>query len=222
MRKVIAAAVAVVSLTLVGVAVADFSQASNITLTARQAGKSTGIKADIHSTTTPGEAPKAAKLLVLRFPSGTRFGLGHFKACTLSDKQIESGRSCPAASQIGTGSATASAYPLPQTITARVKSYVAGPNRMLQVIRATQPIPETLVIRATTSGATLTIPVPAPMVAGFTVVLTSLKLNVPARGTGHGALITAGRCKAGSFMVNSHFVYTDGSQVNLQSASPCR
>lgn len=92
---------------------------------------------------------------------------------------------------------------------------------MVLVVKATSPIPQTLVIRATTSGAKLTIPVPTPTVAGFKVVLTSLKLNVSARGSGKAALITAGKCNAHSFLVKSHFVYTDGSRADLQSTSRC-
>jgi hypothetical protein len=222
MRKWITIAVtAVVSLVLAGVALADFSQTSNVYMTATHAGKSTGIKADIHSTTSPGEAPKAAKLVVITFPAGTKFGLSHVKPCTLSDGQLTAGRSCPSTSRIGAGSATASAFPLPQPILAGVKAYAAGSNKMVLVVKATSPIPQTLVIRATASGAKLKIPVPSPTVAGFKVVLVSLKLNVPARGSGNTALITAGKCTAKSFIVKSHFVYTDGSQTDLQSASPC-
>ena len=215
------AATAVLSLVLAGVALADFSQSSNIVLTAGHAGKSTGIKADIHSTTSPGEAPKAAKLVVLTFPAGTKFGLGHVAACKLSDSQLTAGKSCPAKSLIGTGSATASAFPLPQPILAGVKAYAAGPNKMVLVVKATSPVPQTLIIRVTTSGAKLTIPVPSPTVAGFKVVLVSLTLNVPARGSGKTVLITAGRCSGGRFIVTSHFAYADGSQADLQSSSPC-
>lgn len=222
MRKsMIIAVTAVLALVLTGTALANFTQASNVVLTATHAGKSTGIKADIHSATSPGEAPKAAKLLVIAFPAGTKFGLAHMKPCTLSDGQLTAGKSCPSGSLIGTGSATASAFPLPQPILAGVKAYAAGPTKMVLVVKATSPVPQTLVIRDTTSGAKLTIPVPSPTVAGFKVVLTSLKLNVPARGSGKTALITAGKCRAHSFIVTSHFVYTDGSQANLQSSSPC-
>ncbi|HTP22734.1 MAG TPA: hypothetical protein VMJ65_24225 [Solirubrobacteraceae bacterium] len=222
MRKWITiGATAVLSLVLAGVALADFTQSSNIALTTTHAGKSTGIKADIHSTTSPGEAPKAAKLLVLTFPARTKFNLGSVKACKLSDGQLTAGKSCPSASRIGTGSATASAFPLPQPILAGVKSYAAGSHKMTLVVKATSPFPQTLVIHAIASGAKLTIPVPTPTVAGFQVVLVSLKLNVPARGSGKTELITAGRCRAHSFTVKSHFVYTDGSTADLTSSSPC-
>jgi hypothetical protein len=222
MRKWITiAAVAALSLTFAGIALADFTQASNISLTAKHAAKSTGIKADIYSTTSAGEAPKAAKLLVLTFPAGTKFNLGRVKPCKLSDAQLTNGTSCPAKSQIGTGSATASAYPLPQPILAGVKAYAAGPTKMVLVVKATSPIPQTIVIHETTSGSKLKIPVPSPTVAGIQVVLVSLKLNVPARGSGKTALITAGKCSAHSFVIKSHFMYTDGSTADLQSTSPC-
>lgn len=222
MRKWITlAAAAALSLVFAGVALADFAQSSNVVLTATHAGKSTGIKSDIYSTTSPGEAPKAAKLLMLAFPAGTKFNLGSVKPCKPSDGQLTAGKACPSASRIGAGSATASAFPLPQPILAGVKAYAAGQNKMVIVVKATSPIPQTLVIRATTSGPKLTIPVPSPTVAGFQVVLVSLKLNVAAHGSGKTALITAGRCNAHSFTVKSHFVYTDGSTADLQSTSPC-
>jgi hypothetical protein len=222
MRKfTITGVVAVASLTFATVALASFTQVSNIKLTTTKASHSTGITADIHSTSDPGQAPKAAKLVVLSFPSATRFQLGVAKACTLSDGQLMSGKACSAKSQIGSGSATASAYPLPQPITAGVKAFAGGPHKMILVIKATQPVAQTLVVRATATGSKLTIPVPAPTVAGLKVVLVSLQLNVPKRGSGRTALVTAGRCTAHSFVVKSHFAYDDGSTTDLQSTSPC-
>jgi hypothetical protein len=222
MRKLtVTAAVAIASLAFAGVAVAAFTQVSNIKFTTTKAGHSTGIVADIHSTSDTPQALEAAKLLVVRFPSGTKFHLGLVKPCKLSDQQLMSGQSCPAKSKVGSGTAQASAYPLPQTITAGVKAFASGPRGMVLVVKATQPIPETLVIHETVSGSKLTIPVPTPTVAGVKVVLTSLQLSVPARGSGSHALITAGQCTAHNFVVKSHFVYDDGSTMDLQSSSPC-
>ena len=222
MRRVtVILTVAIASLTLASVALASFTQSSNITFSAKQAGHSTGIVANIQSTTDPGQAPKAATLLAVSLPTGTKFKLGLVKACKVSDKQLMSGKSCPAGSRIGSGSATASAYPLPQAITAGVKAFVSGPRNMILLVKATQPIPQTLIIRATVTGPKLTIPVPTPTVAGLKVVLVSLKLVVPARGSGHNALITAGRCTAHIFVVKSHFAYDDGTTMDVQSTSPC-
>ena len=156
----------------------------------------------------------------MSFPTGTKFKLRLVKPCKVSDTQLMSGKSCPASSRIGSGSATASAYPLPQAITAGVKAFVSGPRTMILLVKATQPIPQTLVIRATVSGPKLTMPVPTPTVSGLKVVLVSLKLVVPARGTGRNALITAGRCTAHTFVVKSHFAYDDGTTMDVQSTSP--
>ncbi len=222
MRKLtVTAAVVVASLAFASVAIAAFTQVSNVKLTTTKAGHSTGIVADIHSTSDTPQELKAAKLLVLKFPAGTKFQLGLVKACKLSDQQLMSGKSCPAASKVGSGTAQAKAYPLPQPIIAGVKAFAAGPRGMVLVVKATQPIPQTLVIHETASGSKLTIPVPTPTVAGVKVVLTSLQLSVPARVSGGHALITAGRCTANHFVVGSHFVYDDGSTMDLQSSSPC-
>jgi hypothetical protein len=222
MRKLtVTVAVVVASLAFAGAALAAFTQVSNITLTTTKAGHSTGIVADIHSTSDTPQALKAATLLVVKFPAGTKFQLGLVKPCKLSDQQLMSGTSCPAKSKVGSGSAQASAYPLPQAITAGVKAFAAGPHSMVLVVHATQPIPQTLIIHETVSGSKLSIPVPTPTVAGVKVVLTSLQLSVPARGSGRSALITAGKCTAHNFVVNSHFVYDDGSTMDLQSSSPC-
>ena len=222
MRKLtVTAAVAVASLAFAGAAVAAFNEVSNVGFTTTKAGHSTGIVADIHSTSDTPQTLKAAKLLVVKFPAGTKFQLGLVKACKLTDQQLMSGMSCPAKSKVGTGSAQASAYPLPQAITAGVKAYASGPHSMVLVVTATQPIPQTLVIHETVSGSKLSIPVPTPTVAGVKVVLTSLQLSVPARGSGRTALITAGRCTAHNFVIKSHFVYDDGSTMDLQSSSVC-
>jgi hypothetical protein len=222
MRKSItAAAVAILVLALTSVALAKFIQVANVSLTAAKAGKSTGIVADIHSTTDPGKAPKAAKLLVLTFPANTKFNIGRVKACTLSDKQLMAGGSCPAISQLGTGSAVASVYPLPKPVNAKVKAYAGSSKQMVLVTKATGSISQTLVIRETVSGSKLTTPIPVPKVSGFSVVLVSLKLDVPALGSGKNALITAGKCTAHKFVVKSHFVYVDHSTLDLRSSSPC-
>jgi hypothetical protein len=55
---------------------------------------------------------------------------------------------------------------------------------MILVLKATQPVAETVIICATATGSKLTIPVPTPTVAGLKVVLVSLQLSVPVRGSG--------------------------------------
>ena len=221
-RSVIVAIATALSLTLVGVALADgFVQNSVIKLTAKKSGKTTGFNANISSTTPTGTKPEVATKLVVTFPSGTKFNLGKFTACKLSDTQIMGGTSCPATSKIGTGSATAVAWPLGLNVNAAVKAYVSGSKEMLVVVTATSPVNTTLVIRQSVSGSKLTIPIPSPTVLGAQVILTSLKLNVPPKGSGTKALAVAGKCASGKFVITSDFSYDDGTSAHVSSTSPC-
>ena len=227
MRKLVTTAgVAVAALALAGAALA-FTQVANITLTAKKAGASTGIKADVHATFATGETPKAAKLIVVTFPANTTFHLNRVKACTLSNSQLEKGKSCPGTSKVGSGTATAVPVPLPFTVNAKVQAYAAGASTMVMIVKGSatvgaQKIAQTIVIRETVKGSKLTIPVPTPTIGGVAkVTLTGLKLVVPTRGTAKTALINAGKCTAGQFVVKTHFRYDDGSQKDLTSSSPC-
>jgi hypothetical protein len=223
-RLLIVAVVASLSLSLTGIAVAAFSQTGNITLTAHKAGKTTGIKADVSSTDPSVPQPKAAKLLVVTFPAKTKFNLATplVTACKLSDAQLAAGAACPAKSLIGSGSAVANAYPLLTSVPATVKSFASGSHSMVMV--ATASVFGTTmrtIIHATVSGPKLTIPVPTPVVSGIKIVLVSLKLSVPAKGSGKTALVTAGQCGSHKFAVKAHFVYQDGSTFNTTSSSAC-
>jgi hypothetical protein len=226
-RWSIAAAVGVLALALASAALAQFSQTSKVTLTAHKAGQSTGIKADIYSSdpTAPGGKPKGATEVLISLPVNTRFNLATklIKPCTLTTKRLESpgGPTCPRSSQIGTGSAVANASPLTglSKINGSVTAYVRNSSTIILVVSTTIATPEVIV--ATVSGARLTISVPVEREAGISIVLTLLKLNVPALGSGGDALITAGKCVAHSFTAKSHFVYTDHSTLDLNSSSPC-
>lgn len=223
-RLLISGAVGLLTLTLAGVALAQFSQTSTITLSAHRAGQSSGITAAVHSSdpSAPGGRPKAATLLVVTLPTATRFNLGTslVKPCKLTDAQLEVlGSTCPASSQIGSGSAVANAAPtLLIPIDASVKAYVR--NSRTVILHVVTSIAPPIVIQATVSGPKLTIPIPTKS-SGISLVLTSLRLKLPALGAGRNALITAGRCVAHRFTVTSHFVYADHSTLELTSWSSC-
>jgi hypothetical protein len=223
-RFLIVAVVAVLSLTLTGVAVAAFSQTSIITLTAHKAGKTTGIRANVSSTDPSVPQPKAAKLLVVTFPAKTRFNLTTplVTVCKLSDAQLAAGAACPGKSLIGSGSAVANAYPLLTSVPATVKAYTSG-SRTIVMVATASVLGTTMrtIIHAGVSGSKLTITVPTPVVSGIKIVLVSLKLSVPAKGSGKTALVTAGLCSSHKFTVKSHFVYADGSTFDTTSSSAC-
>ncbi|MHB1833694.1 MAG: hypothetical protein ACYCXW_01885 [Solirubrobacteraceae bacterium] len=219
-RWLTAAAVAALTLALAGAAMAAFVQHSTVKLTAAKAGQSAGITANIYSHSDPGKAPRAAKRVTVTFPSGTKFNLALKANCTISDSQVAAGKTCPASSKIGTGSAAAKAYPLPQTFTGGVGAYVAGKTKMLLIASVKGQKP--LAIHVKVQSSKLIIAVPSPVVLGFKVILTGLRLNVPKSGTGKHALITAGKCTQGKFAVKTHFVYADGAPLDITTTSPCR
>lgn len=224
-RWPIAAAVAGLALALAGVALATFHQKGSVTLTAFKEGAPTGIKANLYSGDSSGGAPWATKTVQITFPTGTKFALGHYKACTLSDSQIQSGRSCPSASKIGTGSDTATTIINGKpagSFNGTVAAYVAGPGKMIEVVKTKVGAKTaTVVIHTITNKNVLSISVPQLKFGAYPIVLTSLKLDVPKKGTGRSALITAGKCTKNQFLVKTHFVYTNGKTKDLKSSSFC-
>jgi hypothetical protein len=222
-RWSIAAALAGLALALAGTALAyTFIQRGSVTLTAFKAGKSTGLKASLNSQTNPpGKTPWSTKTVRITFPEGTKFGLGRFKACTLTDSQIKSGRTCPSDTRIGTGKTTASPIINGRpngVVQGTVTAYIRTGGKMVQVVKSGG---QTLVIHTTVSRNVLSISVPQIHALGYPVVLTSFTLNVPARGKGSSSLIRAGKCVKNSFVVKTHFVYTNGKTKDLKSQTFC-
>jgi hypothetical protein len=224
-RWPIAAAVAGLALALAGVALAAFYQKGSITLTGFKEGASTGINANLYSGDSSGAAPWVTRTVRVTFPARTSFNLGHFTACTLTDKQIQSGKSCPSASRIGTGSDSATTNingRAAGSFNGTVAAYVRGAGKMIEVVKtklgSTTAI---VVIPTTTNRNVLSISVPPLKFGAYPIVLTSLKLVVPKRGSGAGALIRAGDCVRNQFLVKTHFVYSNGQTRDLKSSSFC-
>ena len=162
---------------------------------------------------------------MITFPAGTKFNFGTklIKPCKLTTKQLETlgGPTCPKSSKIGTGSAVANASPvLAVPINASVTSYVRSKSTVVLQVVTHPEIAPPIVILETVSGSKLSIPVPTSS-SGISLVLTSLKLNIPALGSGKTALVTTGKCVAGKYAVKSNFVYADGSTDAITSSSRC-
>jgi hypothetical protein len=221
MRKsVLAATVAVLALVVAGGAIA-FTQHSNISFTTTKAGHSTGIKADVFSTVTTGEQYRQAKRLVVTFPTGTKWNFGVVKACSLSDAQWAAGKTCPG-SKVGTGRARV--YVAGNYVNASVAAYVAGAGKMVIVATASLGAglpPQRFILHERVIGTKLIIPIPTKKLNGLDVFLVKLTLNVPPRGSGRHALITAGKCTAGKFVIKSHFEYSSGPPIDLVGGSSC-
>lgn len=224
-RWPMAAAVAGLAFALAGVALAAFYQKGSITLTAFKEGASTGIKASLYSGDPSGAAPWASKTVRITFPPHTKFGLSHVPGCTLSDKQIQSGQSCPAASRIGTGSDTATTIINGRpagSFNGTVTAYVRSGGKMIEVAKTkVGTTTATVVISSIAVGNVLSIAVPQLKFGAYPIVLTSLKLDVPQKGSGSTALIKAGDCVKNQFVVKTHFTYTNGKTKDLRSSSFC-
>jgi hypothetical protein len=171
---------------------------------------------------------------MITFPAATRFNLATalIKVCRLTDKQLQTqfGPVCSRASQIGSGTAVINAAPLAAPINAPVKAYDRGADQLILVLRpvitSVKPplrLPAPVeVIHVFASQSKLTVVVPRVIYGKLIpAVLVSLKLYLPALGTGGDALITAGRCRAGRFSVSERFTYADHAPVRLQSSSAC-
>ena len=237
MRKwFLGGAIAVLALTLAGVALARFTQRSTIRFTAHNGDISTGLSANLVATDASVSQPKAATMLVIRFPPDTEFNLNTpvVATCTRSDKQLKDpvGKRCPRSSHLASGTAELNQ---PRLVTggipATIRAY-AGRHSIILVIQPTLAGLKSLIIvlHAQVSSSSLTIRIPqirwgvdrANNSFGVPVVLVTLKLNIPAHGSGANALITSGTCRAHRFVVRSHFIYDDGTKLTLRSSSACR
>lgn len=229
-RPLLALLVFIGALAPAGVALAAFHQTATTRLTAVRSGTSTGIAAYVHAAdpTALGLKPRSVRRLVITFPAGTRFNFGTplVTDCRYTDKQLrtEFGPACPRSSLIGTGVGYANAAPMLMTpLKESVNLYVTGPSTAILFVLPDLPAYEPQIMHLRVSGSTLTLLVPQVVWAKLIhVVVASLRLDVPALGSGSDALITSGRCVDGSFGVLQHFVYADPGTVDIRSSSACR
>lgn len=222
-------AVAVLLLASTGVALASsqFTQTSNIALTASKAGASTGFKAALKSADPgePGGKPQALKTLTITFPAGTKFNFKSkaIKPCTATDIEIKGtkGTACPTKSKIGSGSAEANAtpvfpVPLPESATA-----FASKSDLIFLLLPKGSAGLALVLHGKVAANKVTVDVPLLQEGPLTSVLSALELSVNKLGKGKSSFVTAGKCKGGKFTVGSSFVYYAGAAQQLSSSSKC-
>ena len=256
MRKsVLALGAATLALVPASVAFAAdaFKQSSKIGFTTQRSGVSAGVSSDVTSSdpSALGTRPKAARKLVITFPTNTRFNLGTsaVNACHLTDKEMlkplaqfpQNGLQCPKSSQVGSGNAELNTWPMtdplkPKNVSATVKVFrhvqrtmyiIVYPN--LKQVPAWQP----WILHATASGSKLTIAIPAQVYGkgnckpvaclpkGISASLVMLKFKTWSAGSGSNALVRSGNCTSGKFKFSSHFTYEDHSQLTVGSSSKC-
>src|ERR1019366_6586411 len=193
----------------------QFTQASNVTLTATKSGKPTGFKASLLSSDPGAVQPQGLKTLTITFPANTRFNFKStaIKQCKASEVEIKAtlGKACPAKSRIGTGTAVANGAPVIPVIPENAAAF-AGAKRIIFLLTPKGSAGQVLVLYGSVAANKVTTQVP---------VITALDLTVKTIGSGSNAFVTAGKCTKGKFGVTSHFVYQSGAQLTLTSSSKC-
>jgi hypothetical protein len=217
-------AVGMLSIASLAYASAQFTQTSNVTLTAVKAGKPTGLKAALLSTDPGSMQPQGLKTLTITLPNSTKFNFksSAIKQCKASDIEIKAtlGSACPAKSIVGSGNAVANGAPVIPIIPENAKAY-AGKDQIIFLLTPAASAGQIMVLHGKVSANKVTTEVPAINQAGLNVVITSLTLSVKRIGHGKKAFITAGKCKAGKFTVKSTFVYQTGATLTVPSSSKC-
>lgn len=231
MRKVwfMVGAALTLALGAVGVAFASsqFTQSSNITLTATKAGKPTGFLASIESSDpgAPNGQPQGLKTLTVTFPKNTRFNFksNAVKQCRATDTELRAtgGAACPKKSLIGKGTAIANGAPVLPTIPEKAVAYVGASKEIRFLLTPSGQVGQTLVLPGKVNGNVLTTNVPAITSGGLKIVITALALKINTVGSGKNAFVTAGVCSSKKFVVSSKFLYETGASLTIKSSSKC-
>jgi hypothetical protein len=213
------------SVAAAAVASSQFTQSSNVKLTATKAGATSGFTVAIKSSDPgePGGKPQALKTLTITLPSATKFNFKSksLKLCTASETEIlgTGGAACPSKSRLGTGGAEANAFPAIPLLQLSATAY-AGNGNIIIVLKGSSGL--VLALHGVVSANKVTTTLKPLALAGVPVVVTGLTLKVNKIGSAKNAFITAGKCTGGKFKVKSHFVYQTGSPLTLPSSSSCK
>ena len=221
------AATCLAALTVAGgiaYASSEFTQTSNIVLTAKKAGKPTGLKAALNASDPGAVQPQGLKTLKITLPAGTKFNFRSpaIKQCKAGDTELVAtkGAGCAAKSKIGSGEALANGAPVIPAIPETATAY-AGKNEILFVLVPRGPAGQVLVLHGKVSKNVVTTQVPVLNAGGLNVVITSLNLTVKTIGGAAHPFITAGKCTKGKFSVKAQFTYQTGSTLTIPSSSKC-
>jgi len=202
----------------------QFKQTSNIVLTAKKAGRPTGLKASLNAVDPGAVQPQGLKTLKITLPAGTKFNFASpsIKQCKAGDTELVAtkGAACAAKSKIGSGEALANGAPVIPAIPETATAY-AGKREIIFVLVPKGPAGQVLVLHGKVSKNVVTTQVPVISAGGLNVVITALNLTVKTIGSASHAFITAGRCAKGAFPVKSQFTYQTGESLTISSSSKC-
>jgi gas vesicle protein len=239
-KALIGALVGALVLSVAGVAIAtdQFKQTASIKYTKKDVKKSTGFKAKL-TTKDPAaqyQKPAGPTSVKVKF-AGAKVDTAGADVCDKDDNGITAGQ-CPSDSEIGDGEAQANAQPLLAcTPVLSVKAYNEEKGIALLLRQKGACAGQTLVLHGKWSGKgvktaangtiaannpTLTVKVPALVVLGTKVVLTSFKLTTDPHKKGKHKLVrTPSKCND-FFRVTTTVKFDDPSIKTFKKTTKTR
>lgn len=195
-------------------ALAATQQTYSQKFTVKRPGQPTGMtfKATAKDPKEPiGHIPAQVRKVTLTFPAGTKIDTNAVARCVKAS-------SCPAGSQIGSGTAIVQFSTTRTPITAKVYNRAGG----LFIVFKT-PIQTTVVLTPTLKGGQLTLTVPPLSIGTVKLTLTSMSLTIKKLGSAaHPYARTPSSCpKSGAWTFRARFDYVNKTVKKLSSASPC-
>ena len=194
-------------------ALAATQQTYSQKFTVKRPGQPTGMtfKASARDPKTLGQIPVQVRKVTLTFPAGTKIDTSAVARCVKAE-------TCPAASQIGSGTATVKFSTTSTTIKAKVYNRAGG-----LFLVFTTPFGTTVVLNPTLKAGQLTLSVPPLKVGQLKLVLASMSLTINKLGSrAHPYARTPSSCpKSGAWTFRARFDYVNKTVKKLSSTSPC-
>jgi hypothetical protein len=195
-------------------ALAATQQTYSQKFTVKHPGRATGMtfKATATDPKEPiGHIPAQVRKVTLTFPPGTKIDTSAVTRCVKVD-------ACPAASQIGSGTATVKFSNQHSTIPAKVYNRAGG-----LFLVFTTPFGTTVVLKPALKAGQLILTVPPLTLGTIKLTLSSMSLTIKKAGAAsHPYARTPSSCpNSGKWTFKARFDYVNKTVKKLSSASPC-
>jgi hypothetical protein len=239
MRKVLLLVVALVAaLSVATVAHAiNGEQGLEVKINSSKAGtkkKPRSVSIDVITTTAPAatDGPFATKQAVIHFDKALRFNTKLFKSCTAAVLQAQGPAGCPKGSQVGGGSASATAVGQAEDLT--ITAFNGPKGKLELLVRGDKPLVINSVIEATLAkdkgkyGYKLIVPIPDNLqqpLQGVVATLTRFETKVKAtvrKGKKKVGYVETTGCKGKTWHFAGDFTYTDGTSKTAKTTTKCK
>ncbi len=229
MRKfLLAALVGALALAVAGVATAAINQGQefNLDWTTKRPKANTGINVRFDNAGTKDATgkPKAARKIVLKFPSGFKHDSSVRPTCSQAKLQAQGPAGCPSRSKIGSGEAEAvTGLPALDPVNVTLTQFNAKGALLTYIAPKPGEAGNPFVIKSTIRRNVITI-VPPKLVQPTPygeAILTKVTLKISAIKKGSDFLLTTPTCPSSrKWVVTGTWTY-DASTTTVKDSSPC-